>query len=231
MNSLEKYRTILQSGSNELIIKKSRFIATFSRVGNEVDAQEFVQRVKKLHKAANHNCSAYVIGENDEIARAHDDGEPSGTAGVPMLEALKLMQLKNVAVVVTRYFGGIKLGTGGLIRAYSGAVSDGAKAIGIVVRSIQSSLVFASPYNLQGSIDYFLNEHEITIAHQDYGVDVSYEIYVDPTELEFVKNGLTEIMHGQVDFTEGKPRYVEQLVEQNKDLNKEWNNKKHKNKR
>lgn len=109
---LEKYKTIKENGVHEIEIKGSRFIAHFSRVKDEEEALEFIQTIKKEHWKATHNCSSFLIGENDQVQRAMDDGEPSGTAGVPMLEVLKKNELKDIAVVVTRYFGGTKLGAG-----------------------------------------------------------------------------------------------------------------------
>ncbi len=118
MKTIPSYFTVKQRGEHEIVIQKSRFIAHFARVETEEEAQDFIQEIKKQHWSATHNCSAYLIGEQDQIQKANDDGEPSGTAGVPMLEVLKKRELKDTVVVVTRYFGGIKLGAGGLIRAY-----------------------------------------------------------------------------------------------------------------
>ncbi len=109
------------------MIQKSRFIGYVKRVETEEDAQAFVQEIKKKHHDATHNCSAYMVGEHNQVQKANDDGEPSGTAGVPILEVLKKKDLKDTAVVVTRYFGGIKLGAGGLIRAYSSTTSQASK--------------------------------------------------------------------------------------------------------
>src|SRR5699024_5195396 len=120
---LTEYYTIKGEGSHEVIIQKSRFIGYVKRVVTEEEAQSFIQTIKKKHHDATHNCSAYIIGDHDQIQKANDDGEPSGTAGVPMLEVLKRQTLKNTAVVVTRYFGGTKLGAGGLIRAYGSTTS------------------------------------------------------------------------------------------------------------
>src|SRR5699024_7098601 len=120
---LSKYYTVKYKGADEVVIQKSRFIGYVKRVESEEEAQNFIQEIKKKHHDATHNCSAYVIGENDQIQKANDDGEPSGTAGIPILEVIKKQHLKDTAVVVTRYFGGIKLGAGGLIRAYGGTTS------------------------------------------------------------------------------------------------------------
>src|SRR5690625_6139370 len=116
---LSTYYTVKQDRTHEIIIQKSRFIGYISRVTSEEEAQLFIQTIKKKHYDATHNCSAYLIGDHDQIQKANDDGEPSGTAGIPMLEVLKRLELKNTAVVVNRYFGGIKIGAGGLIRVYS----------------------------------------------------------------------------------------------------------------
>src|SRR6478609_1018641 len=131
---LSTYFTVKKEGNDEQMIRKSRFIGYVKRVETEEAAVNFIQEIKKKHHDATHNCSAYIIGEHDQIQKANDDGEPSGTAGVPMLEVLKKQKLKDTAVVVTRYFGGIKLGSGGLIRAYGRATSEGISATGTVER-------------------------------------------------------------------------------------------------
>ncbi len=130
------YLTVKGYGENEIVIQKSRFIAYVDRAETEEEAQEFIQKIKKMHWNATHNCSAYVVGENNQFQKANDDGEPSGTAGVPMLEVLRKRNVQDTVVVVTRYFGGIKLGAGGLIRAYSKATSEGLNATGIVHRKL-----------------------------------------------------------------------------------------------
>ena len=144
---MEDYRTIRENGIHEIEIKKSRFICHLRRVKSEEEAQVFIEEVKKEHWKATHNCSAYTIGLNDEIQRAHDDGEPSGTAGVPMLEIFLKRELKNVAAVVTRYFGGTKLGAGGLIRAYGGAVNEAVNNIGVVERQLQQLIDVTVTYS------------------------------------------------------------------------------------
>ena len=136
----EAYFTIYQNGEHQIEIKKSKFICHLFRIENEEQAKEYIAKIKKEHYKANHNCSAYMLGENFEIQRSSDDGEPSGTAGVPMLEVLKKNQLQNTLAIVTRYLGGIKLGAGGLIRAYSTSVSEALKEIGIVQGKLQQIL-------------------------------------------------------------------------------------------
>ena len=125
---LAHYRTVQAYGSSEIIIKKSRFIGHAKPVESEEEAIQFIEAIKKEHRSATHNCSAYVIGERDQIQKQSDDGEPSGTAGKPILEVIKHQGLKNTVVVVTRYFGGIMLGAGGLIRAYTDGAVAGIEA-------------------------------------------------------------------------------------------------------
>ena len=126
---MNKY-TIFEPATKEIVIEKSRFICTLSKVHNEVEAQNFIKEMKKQYWDATHNCSAYVLGQNSTAERSNDDGEPGGTAGLPMLEVLRKNSLYDVAAVVTRYFGGIKLGAGGLIRAYTMSVAEAVQAAG-----------------------------------------------------------------------------------------------------
>ncbi|WP_337020026.1 YigZ family protein, partial [Oceanobacillus massiliensis] len=133
---LKNYYTVKREGNGQQIIQKSRFIGYVRRVESEEAAHDFIQEIKKKHHDATHNCSAYIIGEHDQIQKANDDGEPSGTAGVPILEVLKKQHLKDTAVVVTRYFGGIKLGAGGLIRAYGSTTSHAINETGVVERQL-----------------------------------------------------------------------------------------------
>ncbi|MFL6561292.1 MAG: YigZ family protein, partial [Bacillus sp. (in: firmicutes)] len=150
---LPRYHTVKQTGEHEIIIQKSRFIAHIKRTESEAEAQEFIQTLKKKYWDATHNCSAYLIGEHDQIQKANDDGEPSGTAGVPILEVLKKRKLKDTVVVVTRYFGGIKLGAGGLIRAYGKATSEGLDAVGIVERRLMRGCHVKIDYSWLGKIE------------------------------------------------------------------------------
>ena len=150
------YRTIREDGQSEQEIKKSRFICSLKRVTSEEEAKAFILALKKEHWKANHNCSAFVIGENNEIQRSSDDGEPSGTAGVPMLDVLKKNELINVVAVVTRYFGGTKLGAGGLIRAYASTVAAALKEIGIVEGTLNQTLYLTIDYPQLGKLQNHL---------------------------------------------------------------------------
>src|SRR5690625_1377948 len=160
---LKQYYTVKEAGTHEIIIQKSRFIGYASRVNTEEEAQLFIQKIKKKHYNATHNCSAYIIGDNDQIQKANDDGEPGGTAGIPMLEVLKKLSLKNTAVVVTRYFGGIKLGAGGLIRAYSSTTSETIKHIGIVKGELMQGTTLTIAYPLLGKVENSLRHSSYVI--------------------------------------------------------------------
>ncbi len=147
------YQTIKANGTYEIVIQKSRFIAHVARTETENEAQTFIQQIKKQHWDATHNCSAYLIGENGIVQKANDDGEPSGTAGVPMLEVLKKRDLRDVTVVVTRYFGGIKLGAGGLIRAYGSCTSEAINHIGTTLCLQMRVMYMTIEYTLFGKVE------------------------------------------------------------------------------
>lgn len=159
---------------NEFEIEKSRFICYLNRAFNEEEAKAYILRIKKLHPNATHHCSAFLIGEHSELQRSNDDGEPSGTAGVPMLESLRINKMNDVVAVVVRYFGGIKLGAGGLIRAYSKSVSEAIKLAPLTdkVLTYKYSLTFS--YDLIGKLDYFLAHHDTEILNKEYDERVTY---------------------------------------------------------
>lgn len=209
---LKKYRTIEKDGLYELEIKKSRFICHAKRVSNEEEALEFIATIKKEHNKANHNCSAYTIGDHDEIQRAHDDGEPSGTAGVPMLEVLKKRELKNVAVVVTRYFGGVKLGAGGLIRAYGNAVSKTLEKIGLVEGTLQIEIQATIEYPLLGKVENQLRGSSYTIKEILYTDKVTVICLVNEEEKERFYADMVEWVSDQVTFQEGSTSYYESKI-------------------
>ena len=215
MSEKENFLTIKENGSGELIIKKSRFIASIARTNSVEEANAFIQEISKKYRDANHNTFAYTIGLNDDQVKESDNGEPSGTAGVPELKALQLMKLKNVTVVVTRYFGGIKLGAGGLIRAYSNSVTNAVEKVGVIKRVLQQELIFSVPYNRFDEIDHYLKTNDVFIANTEYGVDVKIHIFLDDDEQEKTKNDLTNLLSGQVEFTKGQKRYNEIPVKDN----------------
>lgn len=158
----------------EIIIKKSRFITYLHQVYDEAEAKAYIQAIKKMHPDANHHCYAFIIGEHDEIQRSNDDKEPSGTAGVPMLECLKNRKLQDILAVTVRYFGGIKLGAGGLIRAYSGSVSEAVNQAVLTEKQRLFKCSIAFPYDMLGKLDYFFRSEQIQILDKQYEEQVTY---------------------------------------------------------
>lgn len=184
----EPYRVLLSDGEGEIVEKKSRFIATVRIVHTEAEATAFIDEMKKKYWDARHNCSAFVIGEKAELIRCSDDGEPSGTAGRPMLEVLLGEGIRNVAVVVTRYFGGILLGTGGLVRAYTQAVKEGLNNCRKGVMCFGTRLSIKASYTDIGKIQYILGQENIPIENSEYAEDVEFIILFKETkEKELVK--------------------------------------------
>ncbi|AMM95103.1 YigZ family protein [Peribacillus simplex] len=207
---LTQYLTVTGRGEHEIVIEKSRFISHIARVETEEAAQAFIQEIKKKHKDATHNCSAYMIGEQNQIQKALDDGEPSGTAGVPILEVLKKKELKDTAVVVTRYFGGIKLGAGGLIRAYSKATSEGINATGVVIRNLMRVISTTVDYTWLGKLENELRSSIYQIKEIKYLEQVDIQVYVEEKQKEAYTAWMTELTNGQGQITEGEMLYLEQ---------------------
>ncbi|WP_174614284.1 YigZ family protein [Virgibacillus ihumii] len=184
---LSTYYTVKNEEKNQIIIQKSRFIGYVKRVESEEAAQTFIQQTKKKHHDANHNCSAYMIGENNQIQKASDDGEPSGTAGVPMLEVLKKRDLKDTVIVVTRYFGGIKLGAGGLIRAYGSAASRAIEAAGVVERRLMTGFSVTVDYPMLGKLENELRNSHHILESINYLEKVEFYVFVrDGVEEDFL---------------------------------------------
>ena len=202
-------RTIKEDGQVQEEIKKSRFICHAKRVYSEEEARDFITAIKKEHYKATHNCSAFIIGDRSEIKRTSDDGEPSGTAGVPMLGVLENHNLTNVCVVVTRYFGGIKLGAGGLIRAYAGSVALAVKEIGIIEIKEQAGIAIQMSYAQYQEYGNFLKEHNLIELETNFTDQVYTMIYVDKEEKENIKATLVEFFNGKVTLTDQGLREVE----------------------
>ena len=192
--------TIKQAHSIENVISKSRFIAYIKPVSTENEAKAFIDEIKTKHKDATHNCSAYTVGPEMNIQKANDDGEPSGTAGIPMLEILKKLEIHNVCVVVTRYFGGIKLGAGGLIRAYSGAVRDVIYDIGRVELREAIPVTVTLDYDQTGKFEYELASTTFLLREQFYTDKVSYQIDVVKNEYDAFIYFLNRITSGNYDL-------------------------------
>ena len=204
-----EFRTIKEDGQVQEEIKKSRFICHAKRVYSEEEARDFITAIKKEHNTATHHCSAFIIGERSEIKRTSDDGEPSGTAGVPMLGVLENHNLTNVCVVVTRYFGGIKLGAGGLIRAYAGSVALAVKEIGIIEIKEQAGIAIQMSYAQYQEYSNFLKEHHLMELDTNFTDQVDTMIYVDKEEKENIKSALVEFFNGKVTLTDQGLREVE----------------------
>lgn len=210
---LKNYLTVRPEGQAEFIIQKSRFIGHIQRTETEEEAQAFIQKIKKEHSQATHNCSAYLIGEHDQFQKANDDGEPSGTAGVPMLEVLKKNNLKDTCVVVTRYYGGIKLGAGGLIRAYSKATSEALQATGIVKRQLMKHVSITVEYPLLGKIENELRQNKHLIKEIDYLEHVTFHVFVAVDEIDQFTQWIVDLTSDQAQFELAGEQYTEQLYE------------------
>ncbi|WNF36624.1 YigZ family protein [Bacillaceae bacterium IKA-2] len=207
---LSAYFTVKGYGEHEIVIQKSRFIAYIDRVTTEAAAQAFIEKIKKKHRDASHNCSAYMIGETNHIQKANDDGEPSGTAGVPMLEVLKKRELKDTVVVITRYFGGIKLGAGGLIRAYGSATSEGLNATGIVERKLMQIFEVTVDYTWLGKLENEIRSSPYLIKQINYLEQVVLEIYATSGEEELFISWMNNLTNGQAEILAGEQDYLEE---------------------
>ena len=203
------YLTIKENGEATIEIKKSEFICSLARTETEEEARAFIDKIKTEHRKATHNCFAYMIGLNDEIQRESDNGEPSGTAGVPILEVLKNLELHNVTAVVTRYFGGIKLGAGGLIRAYSNATSNAIEKVGVVRKVVQTELSLKVSYSAWGKLKNYLENNQVNVSDTVFMTDVTAVVYVDTPEVESFTTTIVDLMNGQVEVEEGQEKYVE----------------------
>ncbi|SFM23986.1 uncharacterized protein, YigZ family [Gracilibacillus orientalis] len=206
---LNHYFTVKPNGTDEQLIQKSRFIGYVQRVANEDDAQQFIQSIKKKHADATHNCSAYMIGEHDQIQKANDDGEPSGTAGVPILEVLKKRQLKDTAVVVTRYFGGTKLGAGGLIRAYSSTTTLAINTTGVVERKRMKKYFVTVDYTLLGKVENELRQSSYILGEMEYLDQVTLHVRTLNGEETTFMDWITNLTSGKVEIQEGEDSYIE----------------------
>lgn len=195
---LECYKTVYRGSEGEIIEKKSRFIATVRLVESEEEALAFIEEMRKKYWNATHNCYAYVIGEKRELVRCSDDGEPGGTAGRPMLDVLLGENLYNTAVVVTRYFGGTLLGTGGLVRAYSRAVQEGLAQSDIIEKIYGAILQIETDYNGLGKIQYLIGERKIPVLESEYTDKVVLRIILPVGEVEKIQAELVEATNGKV---------------------------------
>ncbi len=198
---MNNFKTIYKEAEAELHFSKSRFIGYVKPIEDENDAMRFIEKIKKKHWDATHNVPVFVIGENFGVQRASDDGEPSGTAGVPILDMLKKESITNVCIVITRYFGGVKLGTGGLVRAYTQSAKAAIEAAEIVEKKVNSLLRLDFDYHYHGKLqNYFLGEAHIIIKETLFTERVSLEIYIEPEYEIGVISQIIELTSGQIEI-------------------------------
>ncbi len=208
------YKMLQRGGSGEITEKKSRFIATLAPVESEEEAAAFIESVKKKYWDARHNCSAFVLGERAQITRCSDDGEPAGTAGKPMLEVLLGTGVRNAAAVVTRYFGGVLLGTGGLVRAYTQAMHAGLDACPVVTMCYGTELRLVTDYNGIGKIQYILGQRGLEIKEPEYTDMVSMKLTVPYEDCQGLCKELTEATAGRAKIEELGKRYITKNIQQ-----------------
>lgn len=193
----KEYKILYRGGTAEIVEKKSRFIADLRPVESEAEALAFLEETKKKHWDARHNCYAWIIGKQGEMKRCSDDGEPSQTAGKPMLDVLEGEGVTNVCAIVTRYFGGTLLGTGGLVRAYSGAVQAGLAESTVLVVKPARKIAVTTDYNGVGKIQYMLGTNEITILDSLYTDRVVLTVLVPDEDVETFEKGIIELTSGR----------------------------------
>ena len=208
---VEQYKTVYEGGTGEIVEKKSRFIANVRPVETEEEALAFIEEMKKKYWDARHNCSAYILGERQEQMRCSDDGEPSQTAGKPMMDVLDGAGLTNTAVVVTRYFGGTLLGTGGLVRAYSAAVQEGLKNSRIITKYWGTELLVGTDYNGIGKLQYLFGQRQIPILDAEYTDQVQFTVLVPVSRVQEIRKAVTEATSGQAAVEEKRNLYFAEV--------------------
>lgn len=203
-----EYKTVIEEGIGEYVEKKSRFIGYVRHVESEEEAESFIAQIKKKHYDARHNCSAYSVGDDKQIQRFSDDGEPSGTAGKPILEVMTGNGLHNVCIVVTRYFGGTLLGTGGLVRSYTEAAKACIDDTEIVTKRCVIPLEITTNYNDLGKIQYILGQESIGIRDTSYEENVVITANVPVDAVEYIEKKITEATAARSGLKRTNPEYV-----------------------
>ncbi len=206
---MKNHKTITKNAEAEYEIQKSRFIAHTARISSEEEAQAFILSMKKKYFDARHNCSAWVLGENSEKQKSNDDGEPGGTAGNPILETIKKNGLTDTVIVVTRYFGGIKLGAGGLIRAYSHTAALGIEASGISAIRLFSRIKVTIDYSLLGTLENHLRLQEIRVADKEYTDKVALTLLLELERSESQQAVIVDLLAGKCQLEDLGNEYVE----------------------
>jgi len=212
---LQNYKTIAATGSHEKDIKKSRFIAHVAQTFSEDEANAFIKQIREQESGATHNCTAFIVMENVLIERMSDDGEPSGTAGSPILNVLQQQGLQNVTAVVTRYFGGIKLGAGGLIRAYSSTTAEAVKEIGLVETRIQQGFELSIPYHMFDKFENYAKNEKMTLENKQFAADIKCEIYLDLDTVDQAVQNIKDLFFYQITLKETEQTYKQIPIEAN----------------
>ncbi|ERI90725.1 YigZ family protein [Clostridiales bacterium oral taxon 876 str. F0540] len=205
------YLTIKDEAISEFEEKKSVFIGHVKRIYTEDEAKEFINKIRSEHREATHNVYAYIVGENMGIQRYSDDGEPQGTAGVPVLEVIKKNLITDVVIVVTRYFGGTLLGAGGLVRSYSKGASEAVKKAGIVEKVKGCSLYITIDYEQLGKIQYICGQNNWNIEDTEYTEKVTVKLYIELSKVDSIKNNIIESTSGRAIFNESEEKYYFKL--------------------
>ncbi len=208
---LKEYRTLLGYGEQEIIIEKSRFIGYAAPIENEEEAIAFIENIRTKHRNATHNVPAYVVGENNEIQRYSDDREPSGTAGIPVLEVIKKEDLRNVVIVVTRYFGGIKLGTGGLVRAYTKGAKIGLDAAKIITKRLYDLVHVKIDYTMLGKIQNEILQNGYIIKETEYDDYVHFYLYIEVDILNNFEKQIIEWTNGRSNVESIQQEYLTEI--------------------
>lgn len=207
----EAYKTIYEGGVGEIIVKKSRFIATVCPALSETAALDTIEALKKKYWDASHNCSAYIVGTEQPLMRCSDDGEPSKTAGRPMLDILIAHELVNIVVVVTRYFGGTLLGTGGLVKAYQSAVLEGLSHSRSILKELGIKVEITTDYNLIGKLQYYIAQEQLTLISSEYTDLVRLEVLVPPSRYQVFTKKISELTNGTAILNESGQVYYTTL--------------------
>lgn len=210
---MENYKTIATNDSYLKEIKKSKFIVHLAQTNSEKEANDFIEKIREQESSATHNCFAFIVQEKVLIERMSDDGEPSGTAGSPILNVLQQQELKNVTAVVTRYFGGIKLGAGGLIRAYSSTTAEGIKEIGLVENRQQQGYTLNIPYHLYDKFENYAKNENLILENKQFSTDVSVEVYFDLESEEQEKQKIKDNFQNQIQFKETTKEFKQVRIE------------------
>lgn len=208
---MDSFNTIKEDLQTEIVEKKSKFICNLIKIETQEQAENVIKQIKKKYYDARHNCSAFVIGSKAQLTRSSDDGEPSGTAGRPMLEVLLGSEIRNIAVVVTRYFGGTLLGTGGLVRAYSGAVKLALEQCETARQRFGIKLQIKTDYNYVGKIQYLLADRKIEMIDSVYAQDVEMTVIVPIEEYDRLCKDLTEATSAKAELVELERLYYESI--------------------